>query len=656
MKHLTFLLTLLAVSAGALSVRADVRLAAPFSDNMVLQRDKPVPVWGSAATGERVTIAIAGQSKTAVADSQGRWMVRLNPLHVAMNLSLVATGKNTVVLSDVAVGDVYLCSGQSNMQFGLSGSQNGAAEVAAANYPNIRLLVVPQKAASKPQGEFSITAKWAPCTPTSAASFSAVGYFFGRELHQKLNVPIGLIDSSWGGTIAEAWTSRQTLETLPEYRKGLASMDAASLAAGDFEQEMAKWWMRTDVASQTAGFGRPGFDDVAWPQMSLPSAWENAGLPDYDGLVWLRKSVDVPANWAGKNLTLHLGCVDDRDQTFFNGQLVGARNVWSDSRDYTIPGSLVKAGRNTIAVRVLDTGGNGGLSGAENQIMRLERADVASASAAPISLTGAWRYKTTIPLTQVSALPMNFSDNPNQTAVLYNAMIAPLVPFAMRGVAWYQGESNAYAAKQYQTLFPALIRDWRARFGQDLGFYFVQLANFHQRTDQPGERSEWAELREAQTMTLSVPHTGMATIIDIGDANNIHPQNKQDVGHRLALAALKKEYGQTIEGSGPMMQNVMLQGHQIRVHFSHALGLKTSDGASPRGFAITADGKTWVWASARIEGDSVVLSSDAILSPTQVRYGWAENPDVNLYNSANLPAVPFRTDGMNEVAQPISTP
>lgn len=648
MKHLTLLLTLLAVSTGALGARADVRLAAPFSDNMVLQRDKPVPVWGSATPGERVTVVIASQSKTAVADVQGRWMVRLDPLRVATGIPLVAQAKNTLVLGNVAVGDVYLCSGQSNMQFGLSGSQNGAKEVAAANYPSIRLLVVPQKAANTPQSQFASPAKWQPCTPASAASFSAVGYFFGRELHQKLKVPIGLIDSSWGGTIAEAWTSRQTLQTMPEYRKGLTDTDAAALAAGDFEQEMAKWWTRSDLSSQNAGFARAAFDDAAWAEMKLPAAWESAGLPDYDGLAWFRKSVDVPASWAGQELTLHLGSVDDRDQTFFNGQVVGAKNVWSEMRTYTIPGALVKAGRNTIAVRVLDTGGGGGLSGGD--VLRLERA-----GAAPISLEGAWKYKATTPLNQLEALPMNFSDNPNQTVVLYNAMIAPMVPFAIRGVTWYQGESNAYAAKQYQTLFPALIRDWRARFGQDLGFYFVQLANFHPRTDQPGERSEWAELREAQTMTLSLPHTGMATIIDIGEANNIHPKNKLDVGHRLALAALKTEYGQPIESSGPMMQNVTRAGQQIRVRFSHALGLKTSDGASPKGFAIAGDDKKWVWASARIEGDSVVLSNDAILRPTQVRYGWAENPDVNLYNSANLPAVPFRTDGMDEIVRPVST-
>ncbi len=628
-------LALLTLAASALSARADMKLNPLFSDDMILQREKPAPIWGQADAGERVTIRFAGQSKTAVADAKGRWMVRLSPLRAAAGRVLVAQGKNTVTLKNVAVGDVYLCSGQSNMQFGLSESQFGAVDVAKANYPNIRLLGVPQKAAATPQSEFGGAVKWQTCTPKSAASFSAVGYFFGRELHQKLQIPIGLIDSSWGGTIAEAWTSRQTLAAMPEYRKGLADMDAAARATGSFETQMALWWDKNDSGSQN-GFARADFDDAAWAEMTIPAAWETAGLPDYDGLVWFRKVVEVPADWAGKDLMLHLGGIDDRDTTFFNGQRVGAQNVWSETRTYRIPGDLVKAGRNLIAVRVLDTGGGGGLYG--DDILRLERA-----GAAPISLQGAWKYRATTPLSQLGMLPMDFSGNPNQTAVLYNAMIAPLVPFALRGAIWYQGESNAYAAKAYRTLFPALIRDWRARFGQDLGFYFVQLANFHARSEQPQE-SEWAELREAQTMTLSLPRTGMATIIDIGEANDIHPKNKRDVGHRLALAALAGEYGQKIESSGPMLHSVKVSGNQIRVQFAHAVGLKTGDGAAPRGFAIADDDKKWVWAKARIEGDSIVILSDAVPNPTQVRYGWAENPDVNLYNGAGLPAVPFRTD------------
>ncbi|PQV64206.1 sialate O-acetylesterase [Abditibacterium utsteinense] len=638
MRYVSLPVALLASVAGsASSAHADVRLHSLFSDNSILQRGKMAPIWGTASAGERVTIKMAGQTKSTVADSQGRWLVRLNPLQASSGRTLVARGKNTVTLRNVAVGDVYLCSGQSNMEFGLSGERNGAAEVAAANYPDIRLLTVDQHTAATPRGEFLDPTSWQVCTPQTAKNFSAVGYFFGRELHQTIKVPIGLIDSSWGGTIAEAWTSRKTLAPLPDYQKGLSDMDAAARAARNFDANMAQWWNQNDAQSQNGAFARPDFDDAAWPEMTLPIAWEEAGLPNFDGIVWLRKTIDVPADWAGQDLVLHLGGIDDSDATFFNGQTVGTKKSWSEMRNYPIPGSLVKAGRNVIAVRVLDTGGGGGIYGG-GDILRLERA-----GAAPISLQNAWKYRATAPLSQLAPLPTDFSRNPNQTTVLYNAMISPLVPFALRGAIWYQGESNANAAPQYRALFPALIRDWRTQFGQDLGFYFVQLANFQARSEQPQE-SQWAELREAQTMTLSVPRTGMATIIDIGEANDIHPKNKLDVGHRLALAALAQEYGQKIEFSGPMMRSVTPAGNQISVRFSHASGLKTSDGAAPRGFAIAGPDKKWSWATSRIEGDTVVLSSDAVLSPAQVRYGWADNPDVNLYNAANLPAVPFRTD------------
>lgn len=624
-----------ALGSSAISARADVKLHSVFSDNAILQRDKMTPIWGTADAGERVTIQIAGQKKSTVADNQGRWMVRLSPLKASTGRTLVARGKNTVTLKNIAVGDIYLCSGQSNMEFGLIEERNGAREVAAANFPDIRLLSVLKKTAPQPLGEFATPTTWQPCTPQSARDFSAVGYFFGRELHQKIGVPIGLIDSSWGGTIAEAWTSRKTLASMPEYGKGLANMDAAALASGDFETKMAAWWNQNDAGSQK-GFSRADFDDAAWPEMMLPVAWEKAGLPDYNGLVWFRKVVDIPTNLAGKDLMLHLGAIDDHDTTYFNGEVVGV-GKWPEAQNYRVPGALVKAGRNVLAVRVLDTGGGGGLVG-NGEKLRLE-----SAGAAPISLQGAWKYDATASLSQLPPLPADFGNNPNQTTVLYNAMIAPLVPFSMRGAIWYQGESNAGAARQYRTLFPSMIRDWRTNFGQDLGFYFVQLANFQARNAQPQE-SQWAELREAQTMTLALPRTGMATIIDVGEAGDIHPKNKLDVGHRLALAALTTEYGQKIEDSGPILQSFERENDGIRVRFAHAAGLKTSDGAAPRGFAIAGSDKKWRWASARIEGDSVILSNSDVPNPTQVRYGWAENPDVNLYNSTDLPAVPFRTD------------
>lgn len=675
MKKGAILVAMGAVLAGASSVRAEVKLPSLWSDNMVLQRGRDVPVWGTATGGEKVTVKFAGQEKSATAGVDGKWMVRLAPLKEATGLTLSVAGANTLVFNNVAVGDVYICSGQSNMEYSLGSwsppdsepGKKAAAEVAAANYPNIRLFSVPKAIKAEPLSDTVAPASWQVCTPESARNFSAVGYFFGRELHQKLNVPIGLINSSWGGTYAEAWTSRDTLAQMPAYKGGVQAMEEAARATQNIETRMAAWWTNNDPGSKDLAFARADAPDADWKTMKLPALWETAGLVDYNGIAWFRKTIDVPADWAGHDLTLHLGKIDDRDTAFWNGAPVGSTNSYDAARLYKVPGNMVKAGRQTIAVRVLDTGGGGGLYGDD---MKLERADAptnatatnatatnatatnATATNGPISLSGAWKYQATTALEKLPPVPAGFDGNPNQPTVLYNGMIAPLVPFALRGAIWYQGESNAGNAVAYRTLFPAMIRDWRAHFNQgDFGFYFVQLANFLPRAAQPNEGG-WAELREAQSMTLALPKTGMATIIDIGQAEDIHPTNKLDVGKRLALAALADTYGQKIESSGPMFSGMKIEGSNVRITFSHAAGLKTKDGGAPQGFIIgeesrTSDGKPdkkFAWADARIEGNTVVLSSELIKNPTTARYAWANNPPTNLYNAADLPAVPFRTD------------
>ena len=631
-------------TVGLAGARADVKLHPLFTDNMVLQRDKIDPVWGTADAGERVTVSVAGQSATAVARLDGRWMVRLQPLKVATNLTMTVSGKNTLTLRNVAVGDVYLCSGQSNMEFSLQSwsppesavGRAARAEVDAANYPDIRLLTIPHAIKAQPQSEAATPLNWNVCSPQTAGGFSAVGYYFGRELHRKLGVPIGLINSSWGGTIIEAWTSPTTMQRMPQYRPTISALQEASRATLPMPQRIANWWKSVPGAQNNA-WTQASFDDSAWSNMNLPTNWETAGMSGFDGIAWFRKTVDVPAALAGQEMTLHLGTIDDGDTTWFNGTQVGATEMAAgQNRVYTVPGNLVKAGRNVVTVRVLDTGGDGGINGGE--AMRLERA-----GANPIALGGAWKYQKGAAMNTLPPFPTDFGNNPNQPTVLYNGMIAPLVPLAMRGAIWYQGESNAGAPVQYRTLMPALIRDWRARFGQDLTFYYVQLANFMERGAQP-EESGWAELREAQTMTLSVPRTGMATIIDIGEANDIHPANKRDVGIRLALNALAKDYGYKIEYSGPVMESMRRQGSALRVSFKHANGLRTSDNRPPAGFAIAGRDRKFVWAASRLEGQSVVLSNPAVPAPVFVRYAWANNPDTNLYNSADLPAVPFRSD------------
>ncbi len=621
-----------------------------FTDNMVLQRGVAAPVWGWAEPGQQVTVSMSGATESATkterfavkssvtAGADGKWMAKVGPLKEGGPYNLSVVGPQNVTLNNVMVGDVWICSGQSNMQWGVGGSDNPQQEIAAANFPKIRLFTVPNIASLQPRE--TVNGKWDAVSPQTIGGFSAVGYFFGRELHQKTGVPIGLINSSWGGTIAEAWASAEALRTMPDFVPGVEAVEAAAknVNAGTFAQQMAEWWQKNDPGTK-ANWQNADFDATAWKTMNVAATWENAGLPDFDGVVWLRREVTIPDGWAGKELTLHLGPIDDNDSTFFNGTPVGSTEGHQAPRDYKIPGNLVKAGKNVIAVRVLDTGGGGGLYGAAEAI-KLE-----APGQAPISLSGAWQYKDSVALGQTASAPTQIGNNPNVTTVLYNGMIAPLVPFGIKGAIWYQGESNAGRAKQYQTLLPTMIKDWRNRFGVgEFPFYIVQLANFMAPREQPGE-SAWAELREAQSLTAqTLPNTGLAVAIDIGDAADIHPRNKQDVGRRLALNALANVYNQKVEFSGPIYKSMKAANGKIHLGFDHAAGIAVKNGEKLRGFAIAGDDKKWVWADAVIEGNSVVLSSPQVANPTLARYNWADNPNGNLTNAAGLPAVPFRTD------------
>jgi len=379
----------------------------------------------------------------------------------------------------------------------------------------------------------------------------------------------------------------------------------------------------------------------------LPQFFETAGLK-IDGAVWVRKEIDVPSSWVGKPLQLNLAAIDDQDTTYFNGKRVGGiggetPNSYSILRHYQIPAELVRSGRNVIAVRVFDSAGEGGFGAGDMSIKPT------GDTAAAIPLSGPWNYKIEL------GLPPKAPDwgsrpeapgphNQNSPGVLYDAMLAPVIPFTVRGAIWYQGESNSGRAYQYRTLFPTMIRNWRTAWGDnDFPFYFVQLANWQPIKAEPGD-SEWAELREAQTLTLREPQTGMAVTIDIGETNDIHPRNKLDVGHRLAVWALAKTYGQSLEYSGPLFKSFSVEGNQIRLKFDHASGLKTSDGGPLKSFAIAGEDHRFVWAEARIEGNDIVVSSKEVAKPVAVRYAWADNPITNLYNKAGLPASPFRTD------------
>ena len=636
----------------ACAVRAEVRLPAIISDNLVLQQATKVRIWGNARAGERVTVTFQNQSADTVADAQGHWAVFIGPLKSGGPTELTVKGDNVLTIKNVLVGEVWLCSGQSNMEWPLANTIGGTETLATANYPEMRMFRVEHHTALEPLAD--LEGHWVVTTPDEAAHFTAVGYFFGRELYQRLRVPIGLIDSSWGGTPAEAWTSHEALVSSPDLKPILdryeSSLHMLPQAKEAYAKALAQWeeknlYIDAGNKGEALGYADPATSTADWSKMDLPQQFETAGLL-IDGAVWFRKVLELPESWAGKDLTLNLSPIDDEDVTYFNGKKVGSigrdtPNSYMVPRKYVVPGALVHGGRNVIAVRVFDNAGEGGFSRGGAMSLGPTGKDV-------ISLRGAWDYKVELALepkhpdwgSRPEAVGVSNQNNPS---VLYNAMIAPLVPFAIRGAIWYQGESNAGRAYQYRTLFPIMIRNWRSAWGHEFPFYFVQLANWHAHKAEPDE-SDWAELREAQTMTLREPQTGMAVTIDIGDENDIHPRNKLDVGRRLAAWALAGTYDQKVVPSGPLFERFTVEGDKVRIRFKHGAGLKTSDGGAVKGFAIAGEDRRFVWADARIDGDTVIVSSPKVVKPVAVRYGWADNPIVNVYNGAGLPASPFRTD------------
>ncbi|WP_375418275.1 sialate O-acetylesterase [uncultured Hymenobacter sp.] len=649
----------LALLAGPAAAQAPaaLRLPALVGSHMVLQRERPLPLWGWAAPGEQVSITFRGQTYAASRpDASGRWQATLPPQPAGGPYPLLVRGSGqTIELSDVLVGDVWLASGQSNMQFkvkdkpgGYQPVQNADQEIAAANFPKIRFFTVNQTVAYQPQAEVAGSG-WRVCSPATVAELSAVAYFFGRDLHQRYpEVPMGLLVSSWGGTLAEAWTSAEGLRPFPEFAAPVQDFARRTTSLADdqrrYDAQRQTYLQSLSSRDQGSQPGRPSWatptlDDArAWASMTLPAAWETTpALANYDGVVWFRKEIELSAAEAGKPLTLELGPVDDSDSTYFNGIKVGSTNGYDQPRTYQVPAALARPGRNVIAVRVLDTGGGGGIWGAADKLSLRTATRV-------LLLAGAWQYR---PGTDPRELPVPPTAGGTQNAptALYNGMIAPLIPYPLKGVIWYQGESNAERAAQYRRLFPALIQDWRRAWNApQLPFLFVQLANYMAARPQPGE-SAWAELREAQAQALQLPSTGMATAIDIGEANDIHPHNKQEVGRRLALAARRVAYGDNkLVSSGPTYTKMSIANGAARLRFDHrGAGLVAKDGAL-RGFAVAGADRKFYWATAEVQGGEVVVRSDQVPTPVAVRYNWADNPSGNLYNKDGLPAVPFRTD------------
>jgi sialate O-acetylesterase len=621
-----------------------------FTDHMVLQRDVKDPVWGWTQPGQEVKVSIDGKTVATTADADGKWLARVGPLPVGGPYTLTVSGSHQVTLTDVLAGDVWICSGQSNMEMGIGNVNHAQEEIKNANFPQIRLFSVPKNIATNPEPLFKGDTHWLVCTPETVAAggwngFTAAGYFFGRQLHQDLKIPIGLIHTSWGGTICEAWTSGDALEKMADFKDAVAYVRAQAASGpetGSPDAQTARWYAKFDPGD--GKWNATEFDDSAWKTMKLPVYFQNAGLPGFNGIVWFRRQIDVPEGWAGKDIVVHVGPVDDRDTTYFNGVKIGSRDIFNQPRDYKVPGNLVKAGKSILAVRVLDTGGMGGICGNSAEM----RVELSSDSHQSFSIAGDWLYKDSMALGKIPApvpSPGGDGNNPNVSTVLYNGMIAPLVPFAIKGATWYQGESNANRAMQYRTLLPTMIDDWRNRF--ELGefpFLIVQLANFTATSAEPQD-SQWAELREAQSIAAEkVGHSAIASAIDIGDEKDIHPKNKQEVGRRLALDAEAIAYGQQIEYQGPTFEKMTVDGNKAVLQFTHAQSGLDIHGDTLKGFAIAGADGHFVWADAAIDGQNVILMSPKVAHPVAVRYAWANNPVANLYNKAGLPANPFRTD------------
>jgi len=645
-RYLALLVTASLAAASAASLGAAVQLASPFGDHMVLQQGRPLPIWGTAAAGEKVTVTIGHQIEQTAADASGHWRVTLAPLGVSTApRTLTVAGSATpqpLVVTDVLVGEVWLAGGQSNMERQLGPREgqkpivNWEAEVASANHPLIRQLYVTQTRANTPQS--SVVATWSVCSPETVANFTAVGYFFAKNLQAARGVPIGLIHSSWGGTPAEAWTGREGLAAFPEFKDSLAALQdqIADPAGADrvYHEKLAAWFLANDPGSTTAApWSAPALDTAGWETMNLPTLWESAGHPGYDGVAWFRRSFDLPADWAGQDLELRLAAVDDGDTTWVNGVLVGATDQWDQPRIYRIPASALKPAGNVIAVRVLDTGGGGGIW---NDKLPLELVAPARPGTA-LSLKGPWLCKFSRSLVGAPYVPISPALGAGLSTGLFNGMIAPLIPYAIRGVVFYQGEANADRARQYRTLFPALIADWRHRWGEgDFPFLFVQIAPFK---EQP------PEIREAQLIAWQhTANTAMAVTIDVGDADDIHPTNKGPVGARLALAARALAYAERLEYSGPVYDKAEFFGPRAVLHFTHLGGGLVAPGGKLAGFTIAGADGVFQPATAEIVGDTVVVTAHGVAQPKAVRYGWANVASGNLFNRAGLPASPFRTD------------
>jgi len=669
MKILILLFTAFTIMNAQSENKNKIEMPAIFSDNMVLQQKSSVPVWGKAEPSTKVTLKTSWGVRTVTrVKSDSIWHTKVKtPKAGGPYEVIIQVGDTTIVYKNVLIGEVWLCSGQSNMEMPLEGWPpntiiNGASqEILKATNPNIRFFTVTHAFSIEP--EFNCHGSWTKSDPKTAAKFSATAYFFGKKLYEELKVPIGLIHSSWGGTPIEAWMSAKYISQVDQYKNILDSFDKSKN-----EIIKLKKWLNSkpiidvtkkDPTNRWQGLdfndskcSEINFDDKNWKEMNLPINWENTEVGNFDGAIWFRKKVDIPESWLNKELVLELGPIDDMDATYVNGKKVGGYEVdgyWQTDRIYSIPAYIVKQETLTIAVRVIDNQGGGGIWGTPDK-MRIGLKN----SQEIIPLSGIWKY---LPVAEYSsgkfyvfgAENEEYYNRPKLSidlsaytpTTLYNAMIAPLIPFSIKGVIWYQGESNTDNPELYKTLFPLMIKNWRNNWKQgDFPFYYVQIAPYNY-----GEATQSQRLREAQFLTLSTPKTGMVVTLDIGNPNNIHPSNKRDVGERLALWALAKDYNKKVAFSGPLYESMKVVKNRIVISFDYANdGLVIKEKNGENNFLIAGKDKIFKKANVKIKGKKLIVSNAEISKPVAVRYCWDNISKATLFNKAGLPASSFRTD------------